>query len=65
MRVLRSEALGQIEDAQRDLGPLDVRQTLRVALWGFTLMVVGAQVVFGSFFLGLLGLSGETREGRA
>src|SRR5438067_671650 len=26
-----------------DLGPLDVRVTLRVALWGFTLMVLGVQ----------------------
>jgi hypothetical protein len=41
----------------RGLGPLEVQHTLRIALWGFTLMVVGAQVIFGSFFLGLLGMS--------
>ena len=40
-----------------DMGPLDVTRTLRLALWGFTTMVVGAQVVFGSFFLGLLGMT--------
>jgi hypothetical protein len=41
----------------RGLGPLEVQHTLRIALWGFTFMVVGAQVIFGSFFLGLLGIS--------
>ena len=48
----------------RDMGPLNVGHTLRVALWGFTLMVVGVQVMFGSFFLNLLDLPpGKRGEG--
>ena len=43
------------------MGPLDVTRTLRLALWGFTTMVVGAQVVFGSFFLGVLGMAPPQR----
>ena len=46
----------------RDMGPLNVETTLRVALWGFTLMVVGMQVIFASFFLSLLGMSPGRRE---
>ncbi len=41
----------------RGMGPLEVQTTLRVALWGFTLMVAGMQTVFGSFFLGLLAMT--------
>ncbi len=36
------------------MGPLDVGSTLRPTLWGMTCLVAGAQVVFGSFFLGLM-----------
>jgi Glycosyl transferase family 2 len=46
----------------QDLGPLDVQQTLRVALWGVTTMILGAQVIFGSFLLGLLGLESKKRD---
>ena len=49
----------------RDMGPLNVETTLRVALWGFTLMVVGVQVIFGSFFLSLLGMSPGKTDGMA
>jgi glycosyltransferase involved in cell wall biosynthesis len=41
----------------QDLGPLDVQVTFRYALWGFTLVVLGVQTIFGSFFLGMLGMS--------
>jgi hypothetical protein len=44
------------------MGNLEVRNTLRPALWGFTLLIVGAQVVFGSFFLGLMEFA-EKRKG--
>jgi glycosyltransferase involved in cell wall biosynthesis len=40
----------------RNLGALDVQVTLRYALWGFTMMVVGVQTIYGSFFLSLLGM---------
>ena len=33
----------------RDLGALEVRTTLRFALWGLTAMVLGAQTISGSF----------------
>jgi hypothetical protein len=36
------------------LGELDLRYTLRHALWGLTGMVVGVQIAYGGFFLGLL-----------
>jgi len=32
----------------------EVPTTLRVALWGFTAMVLGVQTIFGSFFLNML-----------
>jgi glycosyltransferase involved in cell wall biosynthesis len=37
----------------RDLGSLDTSSTLRLALWGLTGMVLGAQVVIGSFLVSL------------
>jgi glycosyltransferase involved in cell wall biosynthesis len=37
-----------------NLGGLDVQVTLRYALWGFTTMIVGAQTIYGSFFLSML-----------
>jgi hypothetical protein len=46
----------------QELGGLDVRWTLRYALWGFTLMVFGVQAVFGSFFLGLLRMTADRRK---
>jgi hypothetical protein len=39
-----------------DLGALEVQSTLRYALWGLTLLVLGVQTVFGSFFLSMLGM---------
>jgi glycosyltransferase involved in cell wall biosynthesis len=36
------------------LGPLHVQTTMRWAIWGCTTMVVGAQIMFGSFFLTML-----------
>jgi glycosyltransferase involved in cell wall biosynthesis len=39
-----------------DLGPLDVQQTLRTTLWGFTAMVLGLQTIYGSFFQSMLGM---------
>jgi hypothetical protein len=46
---------------RQHLGPLDVHTTLRVALWGFTTMVLGAQMMFGSFFLGMIEMAGQAR----
>jgi hypothetical protein len=46
----------------RDLGPLDARVTLRPALWGFTLMVLGVQMVYGSFFLSMLGMARKKED---
>jgi hypothetical protein len=45
----------------RDLGHLDVRATMRVALWGLTAMVLGVQTIYGSFFLSMLGMAQEKR----
>jgi hypothetical protein len=42
------------EWAGRDFGPLEVTTTLRYALWGFMLMVLGVQTVYASFFLSML-----------
>ncbi len=39
------------------LGPLDVQVTMRVALWGFTAIILGAQTIYGSFFLSMLGMN--------
>jgi hypothetical protein len=39
------------------LGPLEIRVTMRYALWGSTLMILGMQTVYGSFFLGMLQMS--------
>jgi glycosyltransferase involved in cell wall biosynthesis len=41
-------------------GPIfEVGYTMRWALWGLTMMMVGAQTIFGSFFLGMLGMAGR------
>jgi hypothetical protein len=45
------------------LGPLHVQTTLRWAIWGCTTMVVGAQIMFGSFFLTMLHMM-DKPEGR-
>ena len=44
------------------MGPLDVQVTLRPALWGFTLMILGVQTIFGSFFLSMLGMTEQARK---
>jgi glycosyltransferase involved in cell wall biosynthesis len=36
------------------LGPLEIQVTMRYALWGATLMILGMQTVYGSFFLSML-----------
>src|SRR5260370_42460290 len=46
----------------RSLGPLDLPVTLRQAFWGFTLMVIGVQTIYGSFFLSMLGMTKEDAE---
>jgi hypothetical protein len=38
----------------QQLGPLNVPTTFRWALWGFTTMVLGVQIIYGSFFLSVL-----------
>jgi hypothetical protein len=38
----------------QDFGPLDVSFTMRIALWGSTLIILGVQAIYGSFFLSLL-----------
>ncbi len=40
--------------AVRDFGPLEVTTTLRFALWGCLLMVLGVQTINASFFLSML-----------
>ncbi len=37
-----------------NFGPLDVQLTMRDALWGCTLIMLGVQTIYGSFFLSLL-----------
>jgi hypothetical protein len=41
---------------QQNLGALDGQTTLRYALWGLTLMVLGVQTIYGSFFVSMLSL---------
>jgi Glycosyl transferase family 2 len=48
---------------ERGFGPLDVQMTLRYALWGFVTMQLGVQTIFGSFFLGMLGMDSRFPEG--
>ena len=43
-------------------GPLEVQHTFRYALWGFTLVVLGVQTIYGSFFLSMLGMTERARE---
>jgi glycosyltransferase involved in cell wall biosynthesis len=44
-----------------DLGPLDVTVTLRPAIWGCVLTILGMQTIFGSFFLSMLGMTEQAR----
>jgi hypothetical protein len=46
----------------KDLGHLEVRQTLRLALWGVTGLVLGVQTIFSSFFLSMLGMARDKRQ---
>lgn len=41
---------------QRGFGPLELERTLRPAIVGMLLVVLGIQTVFGSFFMSILGL---------
>jgi Glycosyl transferase family 2 len=45
----------------RDMGPLDVQVTFRVALWGFLALVLGVQTIYSSFFLSMLGMTERAR----
>jgi hypothetical protein len=56
---LVSEWLGQ------NMGHLEVRTTLRYALWGFTTMILGVQTIYSSFFLSMLGMARDQRSAKA
>ncbi|MCI0352973.1 MAG: glycosyltransferase family 2 protein [Acidobacteriales bacterium] len=45
-----------------DMGPLDVQTTFRPALWGFLLMILGVQTIYGSFFLSMLGMNRDQKK---
>jgi hypothetical protein len=47
-----------------NLGGLELRTTMRYALWGFTTVVLGVQTIFGSFFLSMLGMTERAKEAR-
>lgn len=47
---------------QTGMGDLDVQVTIRLALWGFTMLVLGGQTIFGSFFLSLLSMTENARK---
>src|SRR5262249_7163753 len=44
------------------LGHLNVQATLRWAIWGCTTMVLGAQIMFGSFFLTMLNMMDKSKN---
>ena len=46
----------------QNMGPLDVQFTLRFGLWGFILMVLGVQTIYGSFFLSMLGMAERNKK---
>lgn len=46
---------------RQGMGPLDVQVTLRWALWGFTLLVLGVQTIFGSFLLSMMGMTPKAK----
>jgi glycosyltransferase involved in cell wall biosynthesis len=43
-----------------ELGPLAIQVTMRYALWGATLMILGMQTVYGSFFMSMLRMMKST-----
>ena len=45
------------EWSSQNFGPLDISNTMRIALWGLTAMVAGVQTVYSSFFLSMLKMS--------
>ncbi|MCI0457418.1 MAG: glycosyltransferase family 2 protein [Gemmataceae bacterium] len=52
-----------IQWSGQELGTLQVQSTMRYALWSFTLIVLGVQTIFGSFFLSMR--SGGRKRSRA
>jgi len=44
---------------------LDPQATMRYALWSSTLMILGMQTIYGSFFLGMLGMQRTPDEADA
>ena len=46
------------------LGHLHIQTTMRWAIWGCTTMVVGAQIMFGSFFLTMLNMMDKVRTAK-
>jgi hypothetical protein len=45
-----------------DFGPLDYAQTMRLVIPGATLVALGVQIGYASFFIGLLGMGRADRE---
>jgi hypothetical protein len=50
--------------ANQGFGDLQVSHTMRWALWGFLLLVLGVQTVYGSFFLSMLGMAADKKANR-
>jgi hypothetical protein len=46
------------------LGHLQIQTTMRWAIWGCTTMVLGAQIMFGSFFLTMLNMMDRIRAAK-
>jgi glycosyltransferase involved in cell wall biosynthesis len=44
-----------VEWLDRDLGPLEIRQAIRCAVWGMMALVLGLQTIYGGFLTTLLG----------
>jgi hypothetical protein len=47
-----------------NLGSLEVQTTLRWALWGFTGLVLGVQMIYGHFVLALIRMAAQARAGQ-
>lgn len=47
-----------------NFGPLEVQVTMRKALWGSALMILGVQTIYGSFFLSLLRMTKDCKAQR-
>jgi glycosyltransferase involved in cell wall biosynthesis len=45
------------EWSSHNMGPLEPSVTMRYAIWGFVLLLMGVQTVFGSFFLSMLDMA--------